>query len=61
MMFLTCVDHIDYLDLDEQWAKIKNIFGWPEIDVQPLPDEDYIDMRKFRKQLRRQGAGWQGL
>jgi hypothetical protein len=61
MMFLTCVDHIDYLDLDEQWAKIKKYFGWPEIDVQPLPDEDYIDMRKFRKQLAARGLDGKGF
>jgi hypothetical protein len=61
MMFLTCVDHCDYLDLDEQWARIRKHFGWPEIDVKPLPDEDYIDIRKFQKQLAVRGLGDKGF
>jgi len=61
MMFLTCVDHLDYLDMDVQWPKIKEYFGWPEIDVQPLPDDNYIDMRKFRKQLAARGLKGKGF
>lgn len=61
MMFLTCVDHLDYLDMDVQWPKIKEYFGWPEIDVQPLPDDNYIDMCKFRKQLAARGLKGKGF